>query len=98
MSSHPPVAPHELAQASAVLARAGWVVVAPSVRRWMTVRDVATTLSVGQSTVRRWIRDGLLPGATLLPGGDLRVPAGDVDALAQRGLIRRARREQEVMG
>lgn len=50
---------------------------------YLTMKDAARRLRVVPLTVRRWIRDGRLPGYRLGPRL-LRVRADEVDALARR--------------
>ena len=34
-------------------------------KQWMTIKDVADETFTGESTVRRWLRDGVLKGYKL---------------------------------
>lgn len=75
----------QIAQAVQVLRDAGFVFAGPV--RYLTVRDAAAALSVSGTTIRKWISEGRLPRTSMLPGGDLRVDAGDVEALAAAGRL-----------
>ena len=39
----------------------------------LTVEEVATTLKVPETTIRKWLKDGKLKGVKL-PNGDWRIP------------------------
>lgn len=77
--------PEAIAHALSVLRDAGFAVVGPV--RYVTVADAAAALAVSGTTIRKWVREGRLPGASMLPGGDLRIPASDLEALAQAGRL-----------
>ena len=49
-------------------------------REWLTVQEVAADLQVHEETVRRWVRDGLLPVADLGRKAGYRVKRADLDA------------------
>jgi len=57
--------------------------------RLLTVDAAADRLSVSASTIRSWLKRGLLPHATMLPGGDLRIPVGDLEAIVAAGRLSR---------
>jgi excisionase family DNA binding protein len=48
---------------------------------WICLRDFAAHLGVSLPTVRRWARDGRIPGAYRTPGGHLRIPREAVTVL-----------------
>jgi excisionase family DNA binding protein len=74
---------------------AGFVFAAPPTTRLLTVDAAADRMSVSASTIRAWVRRDLLPGATMLPGGDLRIPVADLERIEQTGRLRR--RNAEVL-
>lgn len=87
----------EVLRAVETLRAAGFVFGPPAGgARLLTVEDAADRMSVSSSTIRAWVRRGLLPSATMLPGGDLRIPQSDLDRLVESGRLRR-RRNAEVM-
>lgn len=47
----------------------------------LTVTQIAEKLQVADSTVRRWVRTGLVE-VTRLPSGGIRIPADAIDALS----------------
>lgn len=47
---------------------------------WMTVEQIADSLKVDGQTVRRWLRDGKLPGKNFGGKTGWRIKRGDVDA------------------
>ena len=77
--------PGAIAHALSVLRDAGFAVVGPV--RYLTVADAAGALAVSGTTIRKWVREGRFPGASMLPGGDLRIPASDLEAIAQAGRL-----------
>jgi excisionase family DNA binding protein len=64
----------------------------------LTVDRVCELVGRKPETVRRWCRDGDLPGAYLLHGREWRVPQGAIEAMqaAQREARERERHEAEV--
>ena len=48
-----------------------------------TVRDAATRLGVGYSTLKHWIRDGTVR-TTQTPGGHHRISDGEIERLMAR--------------
>ena len=87
----------EVLRAVETLRAAGFVFAPPAGgARLLTVEDAADRMSVSSSTIRAWVRRGLLPSATMLPGGDLRIPQSDLERIEESGRLRR-RRNAEVM-
>lgn len=41
---------------------------------WVTADELAAELRVHKQTITRWVREGKLPDAQRLPGGQLRLP------------------------
>jgi len=74
---------------------AGFLLVAPRPLRLLSVGAAAELLSVSTTTIRQWQRAGRLPGATMLPGGDLRIPMADIEAIIAAGRLSR-REAQEA--
>lgn len=88
--------PSDVVRAVQTLRAAGFVFAAPAGgSRLLTVDNAADRMSVSSSTVRAWVRRGLLPGATMLPGGDLRIPQSDLERIEEAGRLRR--RNAEVL-
>ena len=86
----------EVLRAVETLRAAGFVFAPPAGgARLLTVEDAADRMSVSSSTIRAWVRRGLLPLATMLPGGDLRIPQSDLERIEESGRLRR-RRNAEV--
>jgi excisionase family DNA binding protein len=58
-------------------------------REWLTVAQVAERLQVHEETVRRWVRDGLLPVLDLGKRAGYRVRPADLEAFiaARYGLL-----------
>ena len=79
----------DVLRALEVLRSAGFVFVAPKALRLVSVAEAAAMLSVSGSTIRQWQRLGRLPGAAMLPGGDLRIPVGDLEAIVAAGRLSR---------
>ena len=77
------------------LRAAGFVFAPPVGARLLTVDAAADRMSVSASTIRAWVRRGLLPSATMLPGGDLRIPVADLERVEESGRLRR--RNAEVL-
>ena len=57
--------------------------------RFLTLREVATELSVSLDWVRSHKDE--FPGLVVLPGGDLRIPQSDVNDLVERSGVGRER-------
>jgi excisionase family DNA binding protein len=57
----------------------------PKAVRWATVKEVARYLGLSPSTVRRYIRKGILPAARLPGGRGLRIRWEDVQARVSEG-------------
>ena len=53
---------------------------------WLTVADIAGRLGVGEQTVRRWLREGRLPGRDLGGRTGYRVRERDFDAFLSRAI------------
>ena len=88
----------EVLRAVETLRAAGFVFAPPAPAggaRLLTVEDAADRMSVSSSTIRAWVRRGLIPSATMLPGGDLRIPQSDLERIEESGRLRR-RRNSEV--
>ena len=51
-------------------------------RKFLTVRDVADLLQVGEVTVRHWIRDGELRAIDV--GREWRIAPGDLEQFVER--------------
>jgi excisionase family DNA binding protein len=56
---------------------------AEDLSNWIRLRDFAAHLGVSLPTVRRWARDGRIPGAYRTPGGHLRIPREAVAVIRQ---------------
>jgi excisionase family DNA binding protein len=82
----------DVLRAVETLRAAGFVFAAPAGARLLTVDAAADRMSVSASTIRAWVRRDLLPGATMLPGGDLRIPVADLERIEEAGRLRRFRR------
>ncbi|HIC88501.1 MAG TPA: DNA-binding protein [Anaerolineae bacterium] len=52
-----------------------------SVPQWLTVAEAAEYLRVSDSTVRRYVREGLLPAARLPDKRGIRVRRSDLETL-----------------
>ncbi len=50
----------------------------------MTIKDVTSAVKVSESTVRRWVRSGLLPAYKVGDRGQLRFQRSDVLAFLNR--------------
>jgi len=92
MASRTDITP-EVVAAIETLRSAGFLFASPRHLRLVSVRAAGAMLSVSASTVRLWQRQGRFPGATMLPGGDLRIPVQDIEALASAGRLLRRREE-----
>ncbi len=57
---------------------------APSRDRYLATNDAAALASVAEGTIRRWVREGRLPGHRA--GRVLRVRASDLEALLAKGI------------
>jgi len=65
--------------------------------RLVSLREASVRLSVSPITLRRWIRQGLLPSVRL--GGTRRLRAGDIEALIRVGLpLERGKGSRAVAG
>ena len=51
--------------------------------RWLTVVEIVEQLQVHEQTVRRWLRDGRLPGRNLGGRSGYRVRERDLEAFLQ---------------
>lgn len=51
----------------------------------LTVTEVAGVFHVDVRTVKKWLDEGILPTAKRTPGGGLRFPREDVEALRGKG-------------
>lgn len=51
--------------------------------RWLTVAQIAERLQVHQETVRRWLREGRLPGKNFGGKGGYRVRESDLQAFME---------------
>ena len=54
---------------------------APKRSPMLTTSEVAARLAVSPKTVRRWVERGYLPNAVQPPGGHVRIPESDVEAM-----------------
>jgi excisionase family DNA binding protein len=61
----------------------------------LTPAEVAVELRTTSATVKRWLRDGRLPGV-LLPSGEWRVAEGDLRALRTHAIRDHRRRDAPV--
>ena len=64
----------------------------------LTLRDVAETLKVSETTVRRWVRAGSLPGYKVGKRGQLRVREEDLELFLEQQRVSSEAddRDQEV--
>lgn len=51
---------------------------------WLTTSEAGERLGVTRWTIHGWAEQGYFPGAISAPGGRLRIPACDVEALLER--------------
>jgi len=55
--------------------------------RWLTVDEAAAQIKVHPETIRRWLRDGKLPGTLISRSGGYRVRQSELDRfMDQRGI------------
>lgn len=51
--------------------------------RWLTIEEITQMLSVHEQTVRRWIREGQLPGVLLGRKAGYRIRESDLNAFLE---------------
>lgn len=51
--------------------------------RWLTIEEITQMLSVHEQTVRRWIREGQLPGVLLGRKAGYRIRESDINAFLE---------------
>lgn len=56
--------------------------------RWLTVPELAETWPYSESTIRRWIDSGQLPGVQPGARGRRKVRQADADAFAANGFVK----------
>jgi hypothetical protein len=78
----------KLKQAIATLSEAGAVFSIPPGRH-LSLAQAGARLDCSAKYLREHLRE--FPNAWRLPGGEIRIPERDVDALADRGKLRRMR-------
>ena len=64
--------------------------------KWLTVSDIAETLSVDVETVRRWLRSGELRGVFLGRRGGYRIRESDLNAFLESRYNRPAKNMNDV--
>jgi excisionase family DNA binding protein len=52
--------------------------------RPLTLPETARTLAVSETTVRRWVRSGILPAVVVGPAKRYRIDPDDLDLVRQR--------------
>lgn len=52
--------------------------------RWLSISEIVEMLSVHEQTVRRWIREGELPGVLLGRKAGYRIRESDLNAFLER--------------
>lgn len=62
--------------------------------KMISVKEAASFLGVHPETVRRWVRDGVLPSAQLVPRGAIRLCRGHL--VAQHRDVGEARRDDRA--
>jgi excisionase family DNA binding protein len=67
-----------------------------SEEKWLTVSDIAETLSVDVETVRRWLRRKQLRGAFLGRRAGYRIRESDLDAFLESRYNRPAKEKDDV--
>ena len=83
-----PVNGEELASAVRTLVRAGVSMTVPASGQHFGVGEVAKRLGCGKTWVRAHLEE--FPNAWRMPGGELRFPASDLEALARRNRLSRS--------
>ncbi len=51
--------------------------------RWYSIKDVVARLGVHEQTVRRWIKQGVVPAVLFGHRGGYRIKASDLDAFLE---------------
>jgi len=57
-----------------------------SERTWVTVEEAARMIGVHEQTIRRWLRDGRMPGTLLSRRAGYRIQQVEVDRILREGL------------
>lgn len=85
---HPtPVTGEDLASAARTLVRSGVRLVVSASGHHFGVGEVAARLDCGKTWVRTHLTE--FPNAWRMPGGEVRIPASDLEALAKRNRLKK---------